>query len=86
MPPLPPIPPHYRITPTERVILGHLANGLTYAQIAATVFRTEGCIKAHVYRIALKLPPMPDVQPLHRVLHWLWEMDVQARAAQDKAA
>lgn len=79
MPPLPPIPPQYRFTRAEREILALLAEGLTYTAIARRVGREVGTVKTHVHHIAAKLPPAPDVQPLHRVLHWLWELDIRQR-------
>lgn len=81
MPPLPPIPPQYRFTPTEREILAFLAEGLTYTAICRRMGREMSTVKTHVWHIHAKLPPMPDVQPLHRVLHWLWELDIQQREA-----
>ena len=45
----------YHLTEREKEILGHLAKGLTYQQVADAIFLSSKTIKKHVYNIYEKL-------------------------------
>jgi DNA-binding NarL/FixJ family response regulator len=53
------------LTPREREVLGHMAEGRSNAGIARVLWVTEGTVKKHVRSILAKLP-LPDTGDDHR--------------------
>lgn len=83
MPPLPPIPPHYRFTRAELEVLECLADRKSYAETAEWLGVGLSTIATHVKHIVGKLPPGAGLRPTHRILHALWEWDLLARREGD---
>ncbi len=56
----------FRITPREEQILGQLAEGLTYSEIADALFISVKTLKKHIYNIYTKLHVDNKVEALNK--------------------
>lgn len=59
-----------RLTPAQERLIPYIVNGLTYAAIAHCIGWGIGYVKNETYRIAAKVPPMPNVPTYRRVQLW----------------
>lgn len=59
-----------RLTPAQERLIPYIVEGLAYAEIARSLGLAIGYVKNETYRIAAKVPPVPNVPTYRRVQLW----------------
>jgi DNA-binding NarL/FixJ family response regulator len=58
------------LTPMQRIVAAHIAEGLSVPAIAARLQRSPRTIEKHVQQIADTIPGDRSIAPMRRILRW----------------